>query len=326
MPNSLPLISIIVCTRNRASIIEETLGSLTRATVPPGTIVEIIVVDNGSSDGTGETLARYATQVDGRLRPVREAEGGKSAALNCGIRAARGNLLLFTDDDVQVDPGWIEAFTGAFAGDDKVVGCVGRVLPAFSSPPPKWLTASRPFPYRMDFGTTPPPGRTFLPFGANMAFRRIAFERYGLFRLDLGPAPEAPWRGREDAEFGLRLHRHGERLAYVPSATVKHPVGPHQLTRSFLRHWWFREGRSRCAAESPAKGRLQVFGVPAWLFGVLWDRFRAALSHADSDDRFFASLSAWMTLGTIWQAFLDRKGRHTSRRGPAPPPPLESPG
>jgi GT2 family glycosyltransferase len=81
------------------------------------------------------------------------------------------------------------------------------------------------------------------PFGTNMAFRREMFEKYGIFRTDLGPQPGSEIRG-EDSEFGARLLSAGERLRYEPSAVVYHPVAENRIQKKYFLTWWFDKGRA----------------------------------------------------------------------------------
>jgi GT2 family glycosyltransferase len=103
------------------------------------------------------------------------------------------------------------------------------------------------------------------PFGPNMAFRREAFERYGLFRTDLGPAAGRYLPG-QDTEFGRRLLAAGERLAWAPDAVVRHELQPDKMRRRYVASWYFGYGRMtmRTAASTPATDNW--FGVPRYLF------------------------------------------------------------
>src|SRR5262245_20322592 len=98
-------VSVIVCTRDRADYLDDCLKSLSQQQCDEP--FEIVVIDNGSSDNTQQVIAARQTAIS-RLRAYREARVGLSIAKNTGARQARGRLLLFTDDDVIVQPGWIQ--------------------------------------------------------------------------------------------------------------------------------------------------------------------------------------------------------------------------
>ena len=105
-------VSIIVCTRNRAGYLPTCLGSLARQHCDEP--FEVIVVDNTSTDETPRVLAAWCLG-DSRFRSVPEPRIGLSVAKNTGVGLARGRLLLFTDDDVIVDPGWVRSYLDFFA-------------------------------------------------------------------------------------------------------------------------------------------------------------------------------------------------------------------
>src|SRR5262249_53629231 len=120
-------------------------------------------------------------------------------------------------------------------------------LPEWGSlTPPKWL------PGGARYGTAPlamfdlgaqPGSLDEPPFGANMAFKKALFEKYGGFRTDLGPRPGSEIRG-EDTEFGSRILAAGERLRYEPAAVVHHPVPTKRAKRAYYLAWWFDKGRA----------------------------------------------------------------------------------
>jgi hypothetical protein len=103
-------------------------------------------------------------------------------------------------------------------------------------------------------------------FGGNMAFRRAAFEKYGVFRTDLGPSPnhETP-RPNEDTDFGRRVLAGGGRLFYEPSAVVFHPVTASRLQKAYFLDWWFDKGRADILMSGIPQKMRTIGGVP-WRF------------------------------------------------------------
>ena len=99
--------SIIICTRNRAEALQQTLGSIRKLEVPSDLQVELILVDNGSSDRTNEVI-RSARLSKMTVRNLYAGNPGKSRALNLAISKAEGSVLLFTADDVEPALDWIE--------------------------------------------------------------------------------------------------------------------------------------------------------------------------------------------------------------------------
>ena len=124
----MPRISVIICTRNRAESLRATLETIGKLSVPEGWTVELLVVDNGSSDHTADVVRRASIP----LMPVKhilEPRVGKSHAYNTGISTATGDVLLFADDDVRVPANWIEGMCRPMlhGGADAVAG--GVVFP-----------------------------------------------------------------------------------------------------------------------------------------------------------------------------------------------------
>ncbi len=195
------------------------------ATLSPAP-AEIIVVDNDPRSGQ----TRRVTDQHQGIRYVPEERPGLSAARNAGVLAATADIIAFTDDDVIVDAGWVGAIDEAFA-DPGVTAVTGLVLPAELETAAQYAFQTDVFgwgwEYRaLDFD------RTFfeatkdvgvpvwrLGAGANMAFRRDAFDRVGLFDERLGAGASGC---SEDSELWYRLLAEGHRCRYWPSAVVLH--------------------------------------------------------------------------------------------------------
>src|SRR5512145_3237457 len=99
-------LDVLVPTRNRASLLARTLESLLDAPVPDGLSARILVIDNGSTDGTGHLLEWMRTKFRGRVEVIHERRRGKSRALNAGIAASRAELIGMIDDEEDLDIGW----------------------------------------------------------------------------------------------------------------------------------------------------------------------------------------------------------------------------
>src|SRR5690348_16088470 len=162
--------SILLATRDRAASLDRTLASIA-GQQSPGIAWEVLVADNGSTDETGAVLQRWAARVP--LRTVFERGPGKNRALNQALAMARGGLLLFTDDDVVAQPGWIAAHAAAAARwpDHQIFG--GLITPRFPRDPPAWALRD-PF-VSVLFAAYDPGGAegptTELPFGPNYSLR-----------------------------------------------------------------------------------------------------------------------------------------------------------
>ena len=130
------MLSIIIPTRNRADLLALALESLTRQTLSPEAF-EVLVIDNGSTDQT-EVMAQIFSARLENLRYFYEPEPGLHSGRHRGMLEAKGEILVFTDDDIEALPSWLSSVAEAFSNAEvALVG--GNNLPMFLAPPPKWL-------------------------------------------------------------------------------------------------------------------------------------------------------------------------------------------
>lgn len=246
-------------------------GNETRAQAPTATILIAAVADKPSLRGVLEIVRRQADVAgaevllvvngppSGLMAESREAlellcdrllfepRQGKSFALNHGLAAARGEVIVFTDDDTRPQPGWLPAILEVLTDPERdadLVGVGGPVIPIFEPEVPDWfrqIVESRPSHYlgpRHDYGSEPseyPIGRSpvgGVPLGANFAVRREAVD--GLrYPTELGPSPITRLRGGEDTVLERQLLARGGRLRYEPRAVVHHPVSAQRASLEF---------------------------------------------------------------------------------------------
>jgi glycosyltransferase involved in cell wall biosynthesis len=254
-------ISLILCTYNRCRSLAQALESVAASIMPNSVEWDVLVADNNSKDQTKEVVEDFGRRYPGRFQYMFVSQQGKSHALNAAIRAARGDVLAFTDDDVTVEPSWLENLTAPFE-DSKWSGTAGQIRLGGHFSPPSWLPISGAFNLggsivQFDEGKEQAELKR-APFGANMAFRKSMFTKYGDFRTDLGRKGKS-LIGNEDTELGERLLAAGEHLCYVPTAIVNHPVLPERLTKRYFRAYWFSYGRS---VARQAGTRLPLWKIP----------------------------------------------------------------
>jgi glycosyltransferase involved in cell wall biosynthesis len=298
-------ITVILCTYNRSKTLAKALESISASILPSEIAWEVLVVDNNSRDQTREVAERFCSRFPGRFRYLFEPQPGKSHALNAGIREARGNVLAFTDDDVLVEPTWLQNLTTALATGEWA-GVGGRVLPEQTFSPPRWIPLTDRYalaPLAVFAPEIEAGPLSEAPFGANMAFQKRLFEKYGDFRTDLGPRPGSEIRS-EDTEFGDRLLAAGEPLFYEPSAIVYHSVPQDRVQKKYFLAWWFDKARADIRASGiPTDAKWAVAGIPLYLFPRLgaWTlRWLVALRPAE---RFSSKLKVWGVAGTILECF-----------------------
>jgi len=302
-------VSVIVCTRNRAGYLPVLLQSLEALEIPSGLSWEVLVVDNGSADGTRRIVEEWEPRLP--LRYLFEGRIGKSHALNTGIAAAKGEVLAFTDDDAWVDRKWLAALWTASRREGFFFGG-GPVVPVWKCQPPRWLAVDGPFriPVPIIARSEPRKERSvpFTPCGANLFLHRETAIRNGPFRTDLGPGASG---ASEDTEFCVRLERKGMRPVFVPEAKVYHPVESFRLGRDALIRWRFACGRSEMRWRGVAPGTVCILGVPRYLFRRLAESLALWWVSLDPQKRFYYRCRWAYTLGEI----VERFGRHRPGEG-----------
>ncbi len=204
--------SVIVPVYNGARVIDRCLDALAQQTVSPAEF-EIIIVDDGSSDGTAERVAEWAgrhTRVAVSL--LRQGQAGPASARNRGALAARGPLLLFTDADCRPVPGWIAALLAAFDAPDQPAGLMGVYCTDQTDLAGRFAQMEFEDRYdRMRHGQQLDVVATY-----SAAFRR------DLFLAEGGFDPGFPKANNEDVEFSYRLSEQGHQMRFVPEAQVYH--------------------------------------------------------------------------------------------------------
>jgi len=264
--------SIVICTHDQADALERTLLGIFGLVLPANCKWELIVVDNHCADHTVEICQKYERLIP--LRYLREERLGKSHALNSGVAAARAELILLTDDDVDVAPGWAAAMLAAAEANPDADFFGGKVLSRWQGVPPAWfvenadLLGTNP---RLDLGdTTARYMRGDEPrfIGANLAFRASLFRSNFTFRDEIG-GTGAGEKGAHaqpgELEWQRRLLDAGHDGIYVPEALVHHRDPPWQMTEKYVRHWCTEIGRHRVQEGEVQRGQ-EWFGAPRYLW------------------------------------------------------------
>ena len=259
-------VSIGICTWNRCELLRQGLEAMVALVIPPGVSREVLVVNNNCTDATDAVVRSF----EGRL-PIRrlfEAKPGKSNALNKATREARGECILWTDDDTRVDHGWLAAYCRAFERWPNAAVLGGVIDPWFEGHPPLWLqkamvSIAGAYAVR-DFGTEPV-GLTdvVVPFGANMAVRRDVQTKY-TYDTGLGPRPGSPLRGEETAIVRQMLED-GLEGWWIPDARVRHFIPKSRQRVRFVREFFFGQGLGD-ALDLPLGRGPHLFGRPRYLW------------------------------------------------------------
>jgi glycosyltransferase involved in cell wall biosynthesis len=234
--------SVIVPTRSRLLSLQNLLESFERVTAPKDWDVEILIVDNGSTDGTAAFLHRE-TSKPGKfaLEILHEKTPGKANALNTGLSRARGDIVLIIDDDVTADPALFSSHCEEHQNRG-FYAIQGRILPGTgpqgeSADPAKLREYN--IPYR-DYGDQAREIRGLT--GTNMSIKRQVFEKVGFFDTRLGPGAAG---FSEDSEYSIRIRKAGFKIGYTPHAIVYHELNPNRYGRIYNRTVEYRKGLSR---------------------------------------------------------------------------------
>ena len=193
---------------------------------------EILIVDNNSKDNTQEVVESFA-RAPCPPRYLFEGRQGSSHARNRALVEARGEIVVFTDDDVLGGSTWLRQLVEVFAmpGNEKVGVVGGETYPVFPDGLPAWAEGHyRPFGYRTDVG---PLAFGQLPSTANVAIRKKVLDEVGGFRTDLGRLPNRLTAG-EDHDLMRRIRSAGHGFWFHPGASLQHVVPGGRLTLKYI--------------------------------------------------------------------------------------------
>jgi glycosyltransferase involved in cell wall biosynthesis len=316
--------SILIATYNRASVLADTLDSLSR--LQPGAPWEVVVIDNNSPDNTREIVEAAIPSFPVPLRYAFEREQGRSAALNRGFGLAQGQIIVTTDDDVRVEPDWLNRIEAGLESQQcDYVG--GRVLPLWGAEPPRWLPKTNGQLWAvialLDYGPAPIRFGKRVPLGVNMAMRKSAIDRAGGFDPRIG-RKAGTLLGQEVRQWCLRAHAAGLSGFYIPDLVVQHLIPADRLTKRYFRRWFYWRGISRAMLyadtgldmEKPEQTTLDfstvphVGGVPRYMFRsaakTLKDAIAAAMA-GDAITSFDRELWLCFFAGVVKQRWKDRQ-------------------
>jgi glycosyltransferase involved in cell wall biosynthesis len=270
-------LSVIIPTRDRGACLERALDSL-RSQSYPRDKYEIIVVDNGSTENTASIGLPYKKKFNHFTYTV-EKNPGLHNARHKGLFTAKGDILVYIDDDVEPFPGWLEGIQEAF-GQTGVVLVGGKVLPRFQSPPPRWVTKmwknvngyGKALGYLslVDFGDNPREIPPWFVYGCNFAIRKKVLLEAGGFHPDSMPAELIKYRGDGESWVSRYIHQQGYTAFYHPKASVYHVIPPGRLTLDYFRQRAFIQGITRSYEVERYDIPLQKENIiKAFLWGIL---------------------------------------------------------
>ena len=243
------MLTVIICTYNRAKYIGPLLASLAANTLPKNEY-EILLVDNNCKDNTRSVCEQFAAAYpDIRFRYVVETEQGLSAARNCGIRQAHGDLIVYVDDDALVDPNYLQDYVTYLSEHPEVMALGGPIEPLYETAEPAWMS-----PYTkalltawMNYGNQPreyPNG--CYPGGGNAAYRKVVFDKVGLFNTELGRKGNLLLASEEKDIFD-KMHSLGMKVLYIPGPVLHHCIPQAKLEEDYFNRLTLQIGKSERA-------------------------------------------------------------------------------
>lgn len=295
-------VTVAICTLNRADSLALTLESFTLLKLPPRLGWNLLVVDNGSGDHTPQVMGAFQQRLP--LVLLNEPRRGLSHARNRAIAAMTGDYIIWTDDDVAVDPEWLMRYADAFRRHPEAAVFGGDIVPVLEEPVAPWLVdafevVNSAFAAR-SFGAAPVrfvPASDLLPFGANFAVR-TAEQAQVRFDPDLGVAAGRTHRLAEETACIEQILRAGGVGYSVPGARVLHRIPRSRHTWDSVQRYFFALGSTQChldrlqGQESVSAARW--FGVQRWMLKDLLK------------DTFFFSLLRFTRRPRVWMVYWRR--------------------
>lgn len=262
-----PFISIVVCTFHRIDHLKKCIKGVLTNNYDK---YEIIIVDQGKNDTTRDMINNEFLN-ESKIKYIHSSIVGLSHARNIGLRNAKGEIIVFIDDDAVPDPGWLEAYVKVFTENEPnpvMVG--GKIEPAWEIAKPKWYPEERQFILGIyDIGDNIKPfPETDLPVGANFAILRSVLENFGGFddRVGFNEERENSMIAGEDSLIGLRVRKAGYPIYYQPDAKVAHYISAEKLSRKYFlrRHFW--EGKTHVILEDCRNivNRKRLLNLSLW--------------------------------------------------------------
>ena len=230
------MLTVIICTYNRAKYIGNLLESIAANDLPKSEY-EILLVDNNCTDNTREVCKAFAAaHPDVQFRYTVEPEQGLSAARNKGIKEAKGEYLVYIDDDALVDTWYLRTIYEYMVAHPEISAVGGPIIPLYETHEPEWMTR-----YTKEllcgylyFGNQE---RTFpgdrYPGGGNAAYRAEVFQQVGLFNTELGRKGNS-LMGAEEKDIFDKMKAHKMRFMYLPRMILHHIIPQKKLERDYF--------------------------------------------------------------------------------------------
>ena len=244
-------LSVAVASWNRSSSLRRTLDSFAAMAVPHELSWEVLVVNNNSNDDTDAVIGSFKDRLP--IRRLFESRQGVSYAKNTAAHGARGDFILWTDDDVVVGRAWLVEYCAAFKRWPNAILFGGPICPVFEGPVPRWLERgwkSVPAVYAaLDLGRAPVTFSTRerkIPYGSNFAIRREA-QIKNPYDPRMGPGTRYY---AEETTMIIKLLQEGAEGWWVPKATADHMIPRSRMTTQYIMSFYEKAGRTQYYVDS----------------------------------------------------------------------------
>lgn len=261
-------VTVAICTWNRCEMLGATLQSLTRCSVPSGLEWEVLVINNNCTDRTDEVAASFSDRLP--LRREFEPSPGLSHARNAAVRSARGEYVIWTDDDVLISEAWLSAYAAAYDRRPDAAVFGGPIRPYFESAPPAWL-ADGVAQVAEAYGMRVTPAQEAeisiqsnqFPFGANFSIRTCELKAHP-FDTAVGRTPANAFLGGEEIGVIKAVLGAGRGGWWLPDAVLDHRIRIEQMTLEYVEKYYVGVGRWMGLSDAGESYR-RVLGYPAWM-------------------------------------------------------------
>ncbi|EKD55544.1 MAG: hypothetical protein ACD_59C00130G0007 [uncultured bacterium] len=240
-------LSVIIPTRNRSSLLTNTLESILLQNYPQ-TDFEVIVIDNGSTDSTAEICNIYSTKFINFVY-LYDEHPGLHVGRHLGLKNARAENLVYADDDIKAFPTWLEGIAESFQENNVMVG--GKCLPEYEIEPPEWMKylwnksgvgKTNSYYSLIDLGDIKKEIDPMLVIGCNLSIKKNVVMHAGGFHPDSMPKEKLKYRGDGESGLAIKLKEKGYSAIYNPKASIYHFVSKHRLTKEYLYQRAFLHG------------------------------------------------------------------------------------
>lgn len=262
-------LTVLLATFNGACVLPRTLeGYVNLAAGMQGW--KLVIIDNASTDNSADIIDSFADRLP--IQRVTAPEPGKNAALNKGLSAIEGEIIIITDDDAVPQPGFLDAWRAAFRDMPMFDVFGGSIEPLFDVAPPGWMLVRELKFEELYAQRKNLPSGAIEPhniFGPNMAVRRKVFETGTVFNADIGPNNrDASYGMGSESEFCTRAYANGHAAGFAAGPKVQHIVRADQVTPAFWSARAYRLGRG-VASRHWLSGEVSLRERPALVQAVL---------------------------------------------------------